>query len=111
MANPRSFLVPAEASFDGQIGPARAALILSELRAYAHLMAHGNPARARSWRTIADNELRAVVAHHGCGRTWSRLPLARFGDVLAKMAEMMCRARKIHREREREDDSLRASRL
>jgi hypothetical protein len=81
--------------FDGQIGPSRSALIRRELLTYGALMGHGDPRQTKSWRTSGDNELRATLKYGGSGRSWARLPVARYGEALSVLEAMLKRARKI----------------
>lgn len=81
---------------DGQIGPARAGVIRRQLGIFGQLMGHGDPRAAKSWRTMGDNELRDRLGHQRSkGRQWDRLPVARYGEALAKLEEMLTRARKV----------------
>lgn len=81
---------------DGQIGPARAAVLRRQLIVFGQLMGHGDPRAAKSWRTMGDNELRDRLGHHRSkGRPWARLPVSRYGEALSKLEEMLTRARKV----------------
>lgn len=81
---------------DGQIGPERAGVIRRQLVVFGQLMGHGDPKAAKSWRTMGDNELRDRLGHHRSkGRPWARLPVGRYGEALAKLEEMLTRARKV----------------
>ena len=81
---------------DGQIGPARAGVIRRQLGVFGQLMGHGDPKAAKSWRTMGDNELRDRLNHQRSkGRQWDRLPVARYGQALAVLEEMLTRARKV----------------
>lgn len=84
-----------EPEHDGQIGPGRAQVIKRELLTYGALMGHGDRKAAKSWRTSGDNELRATLKYQGGGRVWARLPVARYGEAMGKLDEMMKRARKV----------------
>lgn len=80
----------------GQIGSANAAHICLMLRTYAALM---SPTRDRdtvaSWRTTGEDELRSQLNwQRSRGAAWSRLPMNLYGRALAKLEEMLSRARK-----------------
>lgn len=81
---------------DGQIGPARAAVLRRQLIVFGQLMGHGDPRAAKSWRTMGDNELRERLGHpRSKGRPWSRLPVGRYGEALSVLEAMLTRARKV----------------
>ncbi len=81
---------------DGQIGPARAAVLRRQLIVFGQLMGHGDPRAAKSWRTMGDNELRERLGHpRSKGRPWSRLPVGRYGEALSALEAMLARARKV----------------
>lgn len=72
-------------SFDGQLGATRADVVRRQLMTYGQLIANGNHQAAKSWRTSGDNELRSTLKYQGAGRTWARLPVARYGEAMTKL--------------------------